>query len=458
MRGPRRQPLPPPELISFQDATAAFASGEDTPRAFLDRALARLDAWEPQLQAFAALGLGAARDAADASTERWRAGEPLSSIDGMPVGIKDVLDTADLPTEVGLKAYIGRRPLIDAAAVLGLRRAGAVVVGKTATTEFAMTHPAPTRNPFDLDRTPGGSSSGSAAAVGAGVLPAALGTQAIGSVLRPASYCGAFGYKPTSGAINRGGSHDTQSQSTIGVIGAGLADLWRTAWEIGSRVGGDPGAVGLLGEATPRVATQPATVVHLETDGWSSVGAAVGRQFGELADRLERSGVRVLHRTNDASVARLEDELRDALSRGRAMINVESRWPLQAVEARFPGTLSDTLAERMRAAAEVDTDGYRALLDWRAQARDDFAALMERADAVVTLTAPTAAPTGLNATGDAALTVVSSVLGVPALSLPVFEDAGLPVGLQLVGARDRDAALFGTAAWVLEETGHAAGS
>lgn len=441
--------LPPPGLVSFQDATAAFVTGEDTPRAFLNRALARLDAWEPRLQAFAALDLGAARTAADASTERWRAGEPLSSIDGMPVGIKDVLDTADLPTEVGLKAYAGRRPLIDAAAVLGLRAAGAVIVGKTATTEFAMTHPASTRNPLDLDRTPGGSSSGSAAAVGAGVLPAALGTQAIGSVLRPASYCGAFGYKPTSGAINRGGSHDTQSQSTIGVIGASLADLWRTAWEIGSRVGGDPGALGLLGEATPRAATPPATVIHLETDGWSSVGAAAGRQFATLVAGLERAGVRVLHRSNDAGVGWLEDHLRDALSRARALINVESRWPLQAIQARFPGTISETLAERMRSAGELDADAYRALLAWRARGRQDFAALMEDADAVVTLTAPTAAPRGLHATGDAALTVVSSVLGVPALSLPVFEDAGLPVGLQLIGAQDCDAALFGTAAWLL---------
>jgi Asp-tRNA(Asn)/Glu-tRNA(Gln) amidotransferase A subunit family amidase len=190
-------------------------------------------------------------------------------------------------------------------------------------------------------------------------------------------------------------------------------------------------------------------VVHLQTSGWSRLAPAVGRQFAELLRRLEEEGVEVLHRGNDDAVARLEDRLTEALSRGRTLISVESRWPLRAVAARFPGTLSATLAERMRASDPVDAEGYRALLAWRTGVRAEFARLMERADAVVTLTAPAAAPVGLNATGDAALTVPASILGAPAVSLPLLADDGLPVGVQLVGAQHRDADLFATASWLM---------
>ncbi|WP_213454355.1 amidase [Rhizomonospora bruguierae] len=441
--------LPAPELLPFQGAVADFRSGRDTPRDYLERAIDRLAVWEGRLHAFAAVGIEQARRAADASTERWRAGRPRSSIDGMPVGVKDVIDTADLPTELGLRAYAGRRPLVDAAAVLGLREAGAVVLGKTATTEFAMTHPAATRNPHDLERTPGGSSSGSAAAVGAGILPAALGTQAVGSVLRPASYCGAFGYKPTSGAINRGGSHDTQSHSVIGVIGASLPDLWHTAWEIVSRVGGDPGKRGLVGAPQLAPPSRPSVVVHLETDGWPLATDEARQQTEDLLHRLERAGVRVRRRQHDAEVAQLEEILAGALAKARSIINVESRWPLRAVQRIAPGSLSDTLAARLAAADQVSAEAYQELLDWRRSARRTFAAVMDRADAVVTLAATGAAPIGLTSTGNASPAVPSSVLGTPALTLPVLRDAGLPLGLQVMGARHRDAAVFGTARWLL---------
>jgi Asp-tRNA(Asn)/Glu-tRNA(Gln) amidotransferase A subunit family amidase len=442
--------LPAPQLLRFQDLLADFRSGYDTPRDLLERSIDRLEAWEPRLHAFAAVGLEGARRAADASTERWRAGQPRSSIDGMPMGIKDVIDTADLPTELGLPAFEGRRPSIDAAAVFGLRAAGAVVLGKTATTEFAMTHPAATRNPHDLNRTPGGSSSGSAAAVGAGILPAALGTQAVGSVLRPASYCGAFGFKPTGGAINRGGSHDIQSHSAIGVIGASLADLWHTAWEIVCRVGGDPGKRALVGAPEVTPSSRPSAVVHLETDGWQRASDQARQQVEDLLRRLELAGVEVRRRHDDPELAGLEGLLTDALPRARTIIDVESRWPLHAVDQLAPGTLSETLAARLAAADQVPLEVYRELLEWRRSARRAFARVMSRADAVVTLTATSAAPVGLGSTGDASLAVPSSVLGAPALTLPELRDEGLPLGLQVMGARHRDAEVFGTARWLLD--------
>src|ERR1700733_10897725 len=221
-----------PRMQPFLSATANFGNGKDSPRDFLERCIATLDAWEPKIGAFVSLNLAAARTAADRSTNRWRAGKPLSPIDGMPIGIKDIIETIDMPTENGSPLFAGFRSERDGASVAALREAGAVIVGKTVTTEFAATEPRGTRNPWDPTRTPGGSSSGSAAAVGAGVITVGLGTQVIGSILRPASYCGCFGFQPTIGAVNRGGSYDGLSQSAHGTLAASLEEAWRVAYEI----------------------------------------------------------------------------------------------------------------------------------------------------------------------------------------------------------------------------------
>src|ERR1043166_8182382 len=196
----------PPVMRPYLPHTAAFAAGRDTPRDFLERCLADLETWEPKIGAFVAVNLGAAREAADLATKRWRQGHQVSPIDGMPVGIKDLIETRDMPTEQGSPLFAGYRTQRDAAAGAATREAGAVVVGTTVTTEFAATTACGTRNPWNTSRTPGGSSSGSAAAVAAGLVSVALGTQVIGSTIRPASYCGCYGFKPTGGAINRGGS------------------------------------------------------------------------------------------------------------------------------------------------------------------------------------------------------------------------------------------------------------
>ena len=192
-------------------AAADFASGTATPRQFLERSLALLESFEPKISAFVRTNLAAARKAADCSTERWRAGRPLSPVDGMPVGIKDLIETYDMPTEFGSELFRGHQPMTDAATVRALRQGGAVLAGKTVTVCFGGGDPARTRNPFDTRRTPGGSSSGTAAAVASRMLPAALGTHARGSTIRPASFCGVYALKPTFGAINRQGSSDRKS-------------------------------------------------------------------------------------------------------------------------------------------------------------------------------------------------------------------------------------------------------
>jgi Asp-tRNA(Asn)/Glu-tRNA(Gln) amidotransferase A subunit family amidase len=244
-------------LRPYLAATARFAAGDDNPREFLERSLKELERWEPTIGAFVNLNIPAARTAADQATARWRAGKPLSAIDGIPMGIKDVIETADMPTELGSPLFAGWRSWKDAASVVALRAAGAVILGKTVTTEFAMSYPRGTRNPWNPAHTPGGSSSGSAAAVAAGIISAGLGTQVIGSTLRPASFCGVFGYKPSVHALNRTGSHDYQSQSCTGILAASLPDTWQVAYEIAVRAGGDPGWPGLVGPERAPPARKP---------------------------------------------------------------------------------------------------------------------------------------------------------------------------------------------------------
>ena len=250
-----------PTANSYFAATSAFRNGTDSPRAFLERCLDSISTQDSEIGAFVATNVEVARVTSDAATERWKSDSMLSLIDGMPIGIKDIMETHDMVTEQGSGLFEGWRRGRDSAAVAALREAGAVIVGKTVTTEFAATQPRGTRNPWDLERTPGGSSSGAAAAVAAGMLPAALGTQVIGSTLRPASFCGCYGFKPSVGGINRGGSFDGFSQSCTGTLAASLAEAWTVAREISARAGGDPGYPGLTGpQALPR-AKMPKSVI-----------------------------------------------------------------------------------------------------------------------------------------------------------------------------------------------------
>src|SRR5262249_43492775 len=228
---------------------------------------------EPAVKAFAALNEPAARSAADDSTMRWTAGRPLSLIDGMPIGIKDLLETKDMPTQMGCEAHRGNFPKRDNAAVWALRKAGAVIVGKTTTAELGGTHPPATTNPFDPQRTAGGSSSGSAAAVAARMIPAAIGTQVGGSIIRPAAFCANVALKPTQGAINRGERQAT-SMSTHGVHAGCIEDMWQVAIEIAERARGDRGCAGLFGPRRAPAALKPDRLIVLETAGWQSLDAA----------------------------------------------------------------------------------------------------------------------------------------------------------------------------------------
>ena len=436
-----------PKMRPYLTETAGFASGKANPRDFLERCLTDLEVWEPKIGAFVSLNLGAARAAADASTARWRAGKPRSAIDGMPVGIKDIIETADMPTEQGSPLFVGWQTHRDAASVIALREAGAVVVGKTVTTEFAATTARGTRNPWDTNRTPGGSSSGSAAAVGAGILPAALGTQVIGSTIRPASYCGCYVFKPTVGGINRGGSYDGLSQSSTGTIAASLAEAWQVAYEMVIRVGGDPGYPGLAGPASAPKADKPRKVAFLETAGWAMASAGAKQAMESALKRLAAAGVDVRTRANDAKVAAVETAIAPVRERSADINAWECRWPLNTYAARDAAKLSSAARDRLKQGEAMTLDDYRGLIKRRAEVRAIYAALAADVRVTLSLSAPAAAPIGIGATGEAHCTVHTSYLGVPAISLPLLQDDDLPLGLQVVGFADRDADAFAAAAW-----------
>jgi Asp-tRNA(Asn)/Glu-tRNA(Gln) amidotransferase A subunit family amidase len=429
----------------YLSATANFASGSDTPRQFLERCLADLAALEPKIGAFVHLNLDGARAAADRASARWREGRPLSKIDGMPVGIKDIIETADMPTENGSPLFLGFRSERDGASVAALREAGAVIVGKTVTTEFAATEPRGTRNPHDLRRTPGGSSSGSAAAVAAGMLSAALGTQVIGSTIRPASYCGCIGFKVTVGALNRGGSYDGLSQSASGVLAATLEDAWQVAYEIAMRAGGDPGYPGLFGPAGMPAPKQPRRVAFLETAGWAAASKGAQQAMADTLARLKAAGIEVLTRQSHLKVAAVETAIAPARPLSMRINGWESRWPLNTYRERDASKLSRVMLARLTEAESMTLDDYRNDLAQRDHIRACYAELAAECDACVSLSAPAAAPMGLESTGDPNCTVHASLLGIPAISLPLLADQGLPLGLQVTGFVDGDAQTFAAA-------------
>lgn len=438
----------PSSTRPYLKAAPAFLAGNDTPRAFLERCLAVIDERETDIGAFVELDVAGARKTADAAADRWRSGRAISPIDGMPLGIKDIIETIDMPTGMGSPLFEGWRSGRDAASVKALREAGAVIVGKTVTTEFAATQPGKTRNPHDLERTPGGSSSGSAAAVGCGMLSAALGTQVIGSIIRPAGYCGCIGFKPTVHALNRGGSHDYMSQSAIGVLGADLADTWQVAREIAARCGGDAGYQGLSGPMALPKMQRPARLALVRTAGWPSASQEAIDAFSRACDQLVFAGLDIADAERDPRLADLESAIEHAQELSRRINAWESRWPLNTYWDRDFAKLSLTMQARLGQAEAMSQEDYGRALAERHAARSVHAVLDGHYDAIITLSAPDVAPLGLASTGDATFAVPASLLGVPALSLPLLRLENLPLGLQIIGFAGADENLFSLAAWL----------
>lgn len=436
-------------MRSFHDCLAGFMAGTDNPRLYLERCLEQMAAREPEVKAFVVMDADAARGAADAATARYRDGRPLSPVDGMPFAVKDLFKTAGFPTELNSPLLKGDRHALDAACVYALRQGGAVLLGKTTLPELGSGQPAATRNPFDLARSPGGSSSGSAAAVGAGMVPLAIGNQGRGSILRPASFCGNVALKPTYGALHSGGMlWRSPSYSVLGLHAGNITDCWRAAWRIATLVGGDPGHPGLFGEPDLRP-RKPARLIRLETAGWAITEDPLKETFDAFLAGLRERGVEIVSRHDDPDIEAVERALATIPDFQPDLAAWEIKWPALLLRDKGRDRISDKLVTRFEAGEAMTLDDYRRSLDALNRLRALFATLQGKADTYITLSAPTPPPLG-DGTGNSVFGDPSSCLAAPAWNLPLLANDGLPMGIQLLGHPHDDYALGCLGQWMME--------
>jgi Asp-tRNA(Asn)/Glu-tRNA(Gln) amidotransferase A subunit family amidase len=440
--------------LCFARARQGFEAGSDTPRALLERCLEQIAALEPKVQAFVVLDPDGARRAADAASVRWREARPLSVVDGLPVAIKDCFDVQGFATRCNSDLFSENYPAHDAAHVDALRRGGAVIVGKTVTTELTMALPGPTWNPWDLARTPGGSSSGSAAAVAANMLPIASGSQVRGSVLRPASICGIIGMKPTFGAIDRrGGIDPSPSCNHLGFLAGTLTDAWEVAHFIASVTGGDPGCVPFTGPQRLPGARRPVRLARQYTAGWQHTDDASKAAFETCLRNLAAIGIQVLEPADGEDLTAYEDATARTPEFFFDLMLWEIRWPFRIWRDMKPPALSEPMAGYIKRAGEMHPDDYRRALQRRAELQARHRALRGKVDGFVTLAHIGPGQRGQPRGGTPWYNDASSAIGAPTYNLPVLAVEGVPLGIQIMGFEGEDADLAAIARALLEAFG-----
>ena len=397
-------------------------SSEELARACLDR----IDAREPVVQAWQFIDpkqvLAQAR-ALDA--------KPIGPLFGLPIAIKDIIDTADMPCEYGSSIYRGHRPLADAECVAALRRSGALIVGKTVTTEFAYFTPGKTRNPHHPEHTPGGSSSGSAAAVADFMVPASLGTQTAGSIIRPASFCGVLGYKPSFGELPMAGIRPlAPSLDTLGIFARSVSDLPLLSQAIrGER-------------RPPPILRGPPRIGLCRTEQWPLADPDSQRVVLDSVDRLLKAG---------ANVEELElgDSFHRLLEAQKRVMAVETSQALKDERQRHPDALGHKLHELFAEADACSSEAYRSALKQAEDCRRQMLPTFSRYDVLITPSATGEAPAGLEATGDPVFNRIWTMLHLPCISLPVGTGRnGLPIGIQAIGEAGGDVRLLVFAEWI----------
>ncbi|MBO6755168.1 MAG: amidase [Roseibium sp.] len=431
------------------DASAAarqIKDGRLSSVALVTACLERIKATDDQLKAWAHLDPDKALAEAEEMDAIRRSGRPLGPLHGVPVGLKDIIDTRDCPTERGSPIFAGRQPDADAAVVDRLRDAGAVILGKTVTTEVAFVHPADTVNPHDPSRTPGGSSSGSAAAVAAYQVPLALGTQTNGSVIRPASFCGTYGFKPTRGVISRRGILQTSvSLDQVGVFARSLEDV---ALLTDVLKGFDPQDAKSYSRPRPAYRdgfhedppVEP-VLAYIELPFADRIAEDTGTGFQELITSLGARAERVA----------APPMFKDLVEAQRIIHEYEICQHLKATFDTHWAQISATLRPVIERGRSISANEHAEALDKLAAAEQYFGAFFKDYDAILSPAAPGEAPPLGPTTGDPIFCTIWTLAGLPALSMPLLVgDHGLPIGVQLIAGQEEDARLMRTARWLLE--------
>jgi Asp-tRNA(Asn)/Glu-tRNA(Gln) amidotransferase A subunit family amidase len=416
--------------------------------------LAQVRAREEDVQAFVCLDEGHVMTQAERLDDMRKAGLPTGPLFGVPVALKDVIDTKGIPTENGTVIDAGRVPAADAAVVRKLKAAGAVIMGKTVTTELAFLAPGKTRNPVNPAHTPGGSSQGSAAAVGAGMVPLAVGTQTGGSVIRPAAYCGIVGYKPSFGAISRSGIlMQSPTLDTVGVFSTTVEGAAMLADALFGDDLNDPATTpsappALLATALSKVPVRPALAIVSTMPGGVPASEDMALAMEELAGIL-----------GEESFPLILPPMFDEAAEIRERINfAEMAKCYYSYERRGRDQLSAVTLDAIDQGKAILARDYLAALDWPKLLNTALDEIFMRCDAIICPATPTSAPEGLSSTGSAIYNGLWTLCGVPVVTLPLFEDSnGLPMGLQLVGRRGNDARLLRTARWLMNEIKSASG-
>jgi Asp-tRNA(Asn)/Glu-tRNA(Gln) amidotransferase A subunit family amidase len=376
---------------------------------------------------------------------RARGGD-IGRLSGVPVAVKDAFDTLDMPTEYGSKSLAGRQPRWDATAVKKLREAGAVVFGKTKLPDFCLGQAADTRNPHHLEHTPGGSSSGSAAAVAAGMVPVAIGSQTVGSVIRPASFCGVIGFKPTRGLISRAGMQPLSTTiDQVGVFGRDIEDVALVAEVMIGADDSDPTTKGILPRHLLSTCQQEPPFapkfVFMRTPFWDQMDPSAQEAFEALVEALGDHVVTI----------DLPDVARVAVERLTTIAEAEFTAAMQEHLAHSSGEVSERVLEIVARGRKISAMDYLKAKDGIESTASGFDEFFERFDAILTPATLGPAPKGIESTGDPIMAALWSYTGMPAISLPLLQsDEGLPIGVQLVGARHDDGRLLRTSRWLLK--------
>ena len=407
-------------MLSVRKICDAVAAGEKTAREALEASLDAIEAGDSTLRAFACV------------TARERLAEPASGpLAGIALGVKDIFDTADLPTEYGSPIYAGWQPRSDAAIVAMARKAGASVIGKTVTTEFAFFRPGPTVNPHNPGHTPGGSSSGSAAAVAAGMIPAALGTQTGGSVIRPAAFCGVAGFKPGFRLAPATGMKTfSWTLDTAGFFAASVDDVALLAARI-------------LDRDLEPASVDPAQIrIGLyRTAIWDEADELMREAVEDAAARFDHAGATVVEIVEPAI-------LTDARNCHAVIQDYEAAQALCHEHLNDRAQLSQKLLECLDRGAAIPAPEYDKARSVARRARKAATALFEHVDVLLTPSAPGAAPKGLETTGDPKFNKLWTLTGNPCINLPGLKtESGLPLGVQMVGRFGRDKLLLSVANW-----------